>query len=47
VSVHLNHTIVRCSDKQVSSHFYADILGLPAPVVAGPLGNRIELWQPA
>ncbi|MFJ9363588.1 VOC family protein [Nocardia sp. NPDC101769] len=48
MSVHLNHTIVRCSDKQVSSHFYADILGLPAPVVAGPflmvvLDNDVSL----
>lgn len=36
MSVQLNHTIVRCSDKQASAGFYADILGLPAPTTYGP-----------
>jgi cytochrome P450 len=36
VTVQLNHTIVRCSDKHASARFYADIFGLPAPVSVGP-----------
>ncbi len=36
MSVQLNHTIVRCTDKQVSAGFYADILGLPEPTTYGP-----------
>jgi catechol 2,3-dioxygenase-like lactoylglutathione lyase family enzyme len=32
MSVQLNHTIVWCRDKERSSAFLADILGLPAPV---------------
>jgi catechol 2,3-dioxygenase-like lactoylglutathione lyase family enzyme len=34
--VHLNHTIVRVRDKQESSTFLAEILGLPAPTSFGP-----------
>jgi catechol 2,3-dioxygenase-like lactoylglutathione lyase family enzyme len=36
MSVQLNHTIVRCRDKQRSAVFLADILGLPAPTPFGP-----------
>jgi catechol 2,3-dioxygenase-like lactoylglutathione lyase family enzyme len=36
MSVHLNHTIVKASDKQASAHFLADILGLPPPAPYGP-----------
>ena len=31
MSVTLNHTIVRCTDKHASARFLADILGLPEP----------------
>lgn len=34
--VHLNHTIVHCTDKQASARFYADVLGLPEPAAYGP-----------
>lgn len=34
--VHLNHTIVHCTDKQASAQFYADVLGLPEPAAYGP-----------
>ena len=34
--VKLNHTIVYCSDRQVSASFLADILGLAAPTRFGP-----------
>lgn len=36
MSVELNHTIVRVRDKQRSSAFYCDLLGLPAPQSYGP-----------
>ena len=36
MSVHLNHTIVKASDKQVSARFLVDILGLPPPKPYGP-----------
>ena len=36
MSVMLNHTIVRCSDKQASARFLVDILGLPEPTTYGP-----------
>jgi catechol 2,3-dioxygenase-like lactoylglutathione lyase family enzyme len=36
MSVMLNHTIVRCSDKEASARFLADILGLPEPTTYGP-----------
>jgi catechol 2,3-dioxygenase-like lactoylglutathione lyase family enzyme len=37
VSVQLNHTIVWCRDKQISSTFLVDILGLPSPAPFGPM----------
>jgi catechol 2,3-dioxygenase-like lactoylglutathione lyase family enzyme len=37
MSVQLNHTIVWCADKQKSSSFLIDILGLPSPVEFGPM----------
>jgi catechol 2,3-dioxygenase-like lactoylglutathione lyase family enzyme len=36
MSVTLNHTIVRCSDKEASSRFLVEILGLPEPTTFGP-----------
>ena len=36
MSVQLNHTIVKASDKEKSAHFLADILGLPPPTPYGP-----------
>ena len=36
MSVTLNHTIVRCTDKHASARFLADILGLPEPTTYGP-----------
>jgi len=36
MSVKLNHTIVRCSDKHASSRFLVEILGLPEPTTFGP-----------
>jgi catechol 2,3-dioxygenase-like lactoylglutathione lyase family enzyme len=36
MSVMLNHTIVRCSDKHASAQFLTDILGLPEPTTYGP-----------
>ncbi|KAI3591004.1 Lactoylglutathione lyase [Cupriavidus sp. U2] len=35
MSVQLNHTIVWCGDKQKSTQFLVDILGLPSPVEFG------------
>ena len=48
MSVQLNHTIVRCSDKWASSRFYTEILGLPEPSTYGPfvvvqLANGVSL----
>ena len=37
MSVQLNHTIVWCRDKQQSSSFLIDILGLPDPIRFGPM----------
>ena len=36
MSVMLNHTIVRCTDKNASAQFLTDILGLPEPTTYGP-----------
>ena len=36
MSVMLNHTIVRCSDKEASARFLTEILGLPEPTTYGP-----------
>ena len=36
MSVALNHTIVRCTDKHASARFLAEILGLPEPTTYGP-----------
>jgi len=36
MSVSLNHTIVRCSDKEASARFLVEILGLPEPTSYGP-----------
>ena len=48
MSVQLNHTIVWCSDKQKSTQFLMDILGLPSPVefgqmLVGQLDNDVSL----
>ena len=48
MGVELNHTIVRCSDKEVSARFLADLLGMAAPTRYGPflvvqLGNGVSL----
>ncbi|WP_288827961.1 VOC family protein [uncultured Paraburkholderia sp.] len=37
MSVQLNHTIVWCRDKQASTRFLGDILGLPAPIPFGEM----------
>ncbi|MFC0397391.1 VOC family protein [Paraburkholderia rhizosphaerae] len=37
MGIQLNHTIVWCSDKQKSTRFIIDILGLPAPVPFGQM----------
>jgi catechol 2,3-dioxygenase-like lactoylglutathione lyase family enzyme len=34
--VELNHTIVKCTDKEASSRFLVEILGLPEPTTFGP-----------
>jgi catechol 2,3-dioxygenase-like lactoylglutathione lyase family enzyme len=34
--VELNHTIVKCTDKDASARFLAQILGLPEPTTYGP-----------
>ena len=36
MSVTLNHTIIRCSDKEASARFLVDILGLAEPTSYGP-----------
>ena len=36
MSVHLNHTIVWCRDREQSSQFLCELLGLPAPKRFGP-----------
>lgn len=48
LKVELNHTIVWCRDKQKSSAFLTEILGLPAATPFGPmlvvkLGNNVSL----
>src|SRR3546814_5652168 len=48
MSIELNHTIVRCRDRQRSAGFLADILGRPAPSALGPflvvaLDNGVSL----
>jgi catechol 2,3-dioxygenase-like lactoylglutathione lyase family enzyme len=48
MSIQLNHTIVWCRDEHVSSQFFAEILGLPAPRPFGifqvvTLANGISL----
>ena len=35
MSIHFNHTLVLCRDKDASSRFLADMLGLPAPGTFG------------
>ncbi len=37
MSVQLNHTIIWCRDKQKSSAFLVDVLGLPPPIPFGPM----------
>lgn len=37
MSVQLNHTIVWCRDKQRSSSFLVELLGLPRPAPFGPM----------
>jgi catechol 2,3-dioxygenase-like lactoylglutathione lyase family enzyme len=37
MSVQLNHTIIWCRDKQKSSAFLVELLGLPKPVPFGPM----------
>jgi catechol 2,3-dioxygenase-like lactoylglutathione lyase family enzyme len=37
MGVQLNHTIVWCSDKQKSTRFLMDILGLPSPIEFGQM----------
>ena len=36
LSVTLNHTIIRCTDKEASARFLVDILGLAEPTTYGP-----------
>lgn len=36
MAVKLNHTIVHARDQRASAAFFADVLGLPAPVPFGP-----------
>ena len=48
MNVQLNHTIVWCRDKQKSSAFLVELLGLEKPVPFGPmlvvaLGNQVSL----
>ena len=48
MNVQLNHTIVWCRDKQKSSAFLTELLGLGAPIPFGPmlvvaLDNQISL----
>ena len=48
MNVQLNHTIVWCRDKQKSSAFLVDLLGLEKPVPFGAmlvvaLGNQVSL----
>ena len=48
MTIKLNHTIVYARDKQASSAFLAELVGLPAPVAFGPflgveVGNEVTL----
>ena len=48
MAAQLNHTIVWCRDKHLSSSFMADMLGLPAPVaflhfLVIPLENGVSM----
>ena len=48
MNVQLNHTIVWCRDKEKSSAFLVELLGLEKPVLFGPmlvvaLGNQVSL----
>ena len=48
MTAELNHTIVKCSDKEASARFLVDILGLAEPTHYGPfvvveLGNGVSL----
>ena len=48
MSIQLNHTIVRCNNKQLSASFLTHILGLPEPKRFGPflvvaLSNGVSL----
>jgi catechol 2,3-dioxygenase-like lactoylglutathione lyase family enzyme len=48
MSVQLNHTIVPVRDKRVAAEYYAEMLGLPAPLAFGPflvveLANGVSL----
>jgi catechol 2,3-dioxygenase-like lactoylglutathione lyase family enzyme len=48
MSVELNHTIVRSSDKEASAHFLVELLGLDEPARYGPflvvqLANGVSL----
>jgi catechol 2,3-dioxygenase-like lactoylglutathione lyase family enzyme len=39
VAVELNHTIVRCRDRDASARFLSELLGLPAPTPFGPFAE--------
>jgi catechol 2,3-dioxygenase-like lactoylglutathione lyase family enzyme len=48
MSVKLNHTIVKCTDKEASARFLAELLGLEEPTRYGPflvvqLANGVSL----
>lgn len=48
MTIALNHTIVYCRDKNASSSYLAEVLGLPAPKTFGPfrvvdLANGLSL----
>jgi catechol 2,3-dioxygenase-like lactoylglutathione lyase family enzyme len=48
MAAELNHTIVNCTNKEVSARFLADLLGLEQPTPFGPflvvqLGNGVSL----
>ena len=48
MAAELNHTIVNCTNKEVSARFLADLLGLEQPTPYGPflvvqLGNGVSL----
>lgn len=39
MAVELNHTIVRCRDRDASARFLSELLGLPAPTRFGPFAE--------